>query len=634
MSDKMELKLLERVRSYMEKLISSAFEVLLFTFIMLVKSIFFNREISLTFTNIVFMLSSIGMVLVFTSFSLWFKRKIRIMILIFWDLVLTVFMIADMVYFRYFNDVISVPVLRQAVLMDTLQSSISSLFRISDIFFVFDILLFIAVLIITAGKTNFSGPTLKQRVISASSVLLIGICFVSYGFFDINRTMGSKIFDNVLDRTFFVQNIGIINYHGFDIYATVLKSTLGDKGISEERKKEVLQAFKSMEKKQGTNLTGAAKGYNLIVVQAEAFQNMLIDMKVNGREVTPNLNRFIKKSAYFKNYFSQTAQGSTSDAEFLSNASYYPLTEGSVYFRYPNNTFDTLPKAMKGLGYKTYAMHAYKGSYWNRSFVYPVIGFDHFYNMPDYKFNESVGWGLGDKSFFKQSVDKLKKIDSPFHAFLISLSAHHPYDAFNDISNFDVAPYEHTFLGNYLKAQHYADEALGELFMELENSGLMGNSVIVIYGDHAGIQKEKTEEYKEFLNLNDNAELRLIQMSKVPLIIHFPGDKAAGVRETAGGQIDLYPTLANLYGIKPAYALGKDLFNSDIGYAVFRNGNITDGTTAYIKSANLCFDIVSGQERDLNTLSEKIEFAEKQLEVSDDIISGNLISYFLKDKSK
>ena len=47
------------------------------------------------------------------------------------------------------------------------------------------------------------------------------------------------------------------------------------------------------------------------------------------------------------------------------------------------------------------------------------------------------------------------------------------------------APYmDGTKLGNYLKSAHYADEALGELIEQMDEAGLLENTVIVIYGDH------------------------------------------------------------------------------------------------------------------------------------------------------
>jgi len=47
----------------------------------------------------------------------------------------------------------------------------------------------------------------------------------------------------------------------------------------------------------------------------EALQHFVINSKMNGREITPNLNKLVKESLYFDNIYVQVAGGNTSDAE-------------------------------------------------------------------------------------------------------------------------------------------------------------------------------------------------------------------------------------------------------------------------------------------------------------------------------
>lgn len=63
------------------------------------------------------------------------------------------------------------------------------------------------------------------------------------------------------------------------------------------------------------NLTGVAKGKNVIIIQMEAMQNFLLGRSVDGQEVTPNLNRLTQSSIYFDNYFTQIGQGGQMDLE-------------------------------------------------------------------------------------------------------------------------------------------------------------------------------------------------------------------------------------------------------------------------------------------------------------------------------
>src|SRR5665647_617317 len=119
-------------------------ECFMFFLIVYYKCIKFNAEIMLN-NNFYLQVSTLGAVLLLTGISLLFKRKIRIPVLLVFDVLISIIMISDMVYFRYYNDVISVPVLMQAGLVGPeLKSSIMNLIRIKDLLFVVDLLAFLS----------------------------------------------------------------------------------------------------------------------------------------------------------------------------------------------------------------------------------------------------------------------------------------------------------------------------------------------------------------------------------------------------------------------------------------------------------------------------------------------------------
>ncbi len=143
----------------------------------------------------------------------------------------------------------------------------------------------------------------------------------------------------------------------------------------------------------------------------------------------------------------------------------------------------------------------------------------------------------------------MKKLKEPSFSFIITLTSHFPYDATDKYGEFDVGEYEGTLLGNYMKSIHYADEQLGVFLDKLEKENILDNSIIAIYGDHYAIPRENEKDLSNFLG-KDIDELNWIELQKVPLIIHTPDEKLKGVENGYCGQIDLYPTLANLLNIK------------------------------------------------------------------------------------
>ena len=98
---------------------------------------------------------------------------------------------------------------------------------------------------------------------------------------------------------------------------------------------------------------GAARGRNLIVVQVESLQDFVVDFTVGGQEVMPHLRRWTADSLRFTNVTDQTSEGRTSDAEFTTMTSLLPLDHGAVAFRFPGNHYAALPRVLTEHGYAT-----------------------------------------------------------------------------------------------------------------------------------------------------------------------------------------------------------------------------------------------------------------------------------------
>ena len=58
----------------------------------------------------------------------------------------------------------------------------------------------------------------------------------------------------------------------------------------------------------------------------------LLDI-INGKEITPNLNKFLEENIEFSNMFMQS-YSSTADSEFSTISSLYPMENGMSYSKY------------------------------------------------------------------------------------------------------------------------------------------------------------------------------------------------------------------------------------------------------------------------------------------------------------
>ncbi len=222
--------------------------------------------------------------------------------------------------------------------------------------------------------------------------------------------------------------------------------------------------------------TGLGHNKNLIVIQVEALQGFVIDHYYNGQEITPpNLNKLIKEqgTVYFDRYYQLIGRGNTSDAEFVSNNSLYPSMDEPTYTQYADNVFYGLPWILRDNGYTAWAFHGYEKEFWNRDNAYVNQGFERFISEEDYDVVESIGFGITDEEFFKQSMTYLKELDNldnnPFYSFIITLTSHNPFNMPEEYHVLEIEDkHKDTILGNYLQAIHYTDKALGEFIEDLK----------------------------------------------------------------------------------------------------------------------------------------------------------------------
>jgi len=610
-------------------------DILIFLLLVPLKILIYSKNLSNNSLSYGALLPPIlASVIILLSLAILLPRKRRSRTLFFFNLFISILIISDTNYYRYFKDLLSVLVIKNSFQLGAVKSSVDSLIKISDFLYFGDIFL---ILFLTPfyskflkGRINEQKPLKLAHRFSVFCVLFIigGFANGKY-FYELSKEQ-PKLLSTMYNKVYIAKNLGIINYHGLDLFNFIATDISKYTYVSQDKQNEIKNFLQTNASTSSNNLKGTAKDKNLIVIQVEALQQFVLNKSINNVEITPNLNRWIKRSAYFDNYFYQVSSGGTSDAEFVTNNSLYPAPSGAAYFIYAGNTYSALPRALADKGYDTAALHGYKETFWNRNIMYKTLGFKNFYGEKSYNVNESIGLGISDKEFFNQSLEKMKKLNNPFFSYLITLSSHYPFDDVNNYGSFPVGEFENTLLGNYFKAIHYTDAQLGMFLDKLEQNGLLDNSVVVIYGDHSAIPKNESTDLAKFLNIKDPDDLGWALLQKVPMAIHFPGDKNSGIISTFAGEVDLYPTLANLFDLPDSNMLGKDLFNTKDGSVIFRNGSFTDGNIFYLSQSNAYFEIKSGiQIHENEDLKAKKENTVTNLEYSDEILKHDLLKKYI-----
>jgi len=301
---------------------------------------------------------------------------------------------------------------------------------------------------------------------------------------------------------------------------------------------------------------GAYAGKNVIVIQVEALNTMVMQNKIGGAEVTPNLNALVNESWYFPNTFAETGMGNTADAEFIVNTSMYPPRGQAAPVAYVDRKIPALPRLLGEKGYDTFTVHANKVGYWNRKELYAALGFSRYYDRDFFHSEDMLNeMGSSDEVLFKRSAELLREVEAtttPFYAQLITLSAHTPFDVVPQRRRPLKTPsgLKGSMMGNYISAESYSDYALGQFVSQLKSDGIWNDSIVIIYGDHTAMNENSLSgkdgsAAKDLLGRSYSASDR----QRVPLIIHLPGQKNAELVTSTVGQVDIMPTIADLVGL-------------------------------------------------------------------------------------
>ena len=630
-----------RIKSFLQWLTQTKlgfFTIVLVTFWLKTYVIYltkFNLGAEGAMQNFLLFLNPLPAGLLLLGISLFFKGRKSYWILIATDLVLSLWLFANILYYREFSNFLSLSIIKTSgSTADNLGKSIVGITRATDFLTFIDIAFVIILMVSKIVKYDLRPLKLKFNLLLESiAVLLIGI----------NLMMAQKDRPGLLTRTF--DNSYIVKYLGMNEYAVydAFKTAQTSEQMAKANVSD-LQAVKKYLKlnyvKPNSAYTGVAKGKNVMVIHLESFQQFLIGYKWKGKEVTPNLNKLYhaKNTLSFSNFYNQVGQGKTSDAEMMLENSLFGLQSGSAMSSYgTSNTFESAPAILSQQGgYTTAVMHGGAGSFWNRNNAYKQFGYEYFMPLSYYQNKPKyyIGYGLKDKIFFSQSIKYIERLPQPFYLKLITVTNHYPYDL--DKKNQSIAKTEtgDETVDGYVQTAHYLDQAIGQLMRWLQKTGLAKNTLLVFYGDHYGISGNHHKASAELLNQDEFTNFDNLKFQRVPLMFHMKGLKG-GIKKTYGGEIDVLPTLLNLLGIKNQKTIqfGHDLLSKNAPQIVAqRNGDFI--TPLYAKVGSTYYDTKTGAEiikPDKKLKTELVAISNKvttQLSLSDRVIAGNLLRFY------
>lgn len=561
-------------------------------------------------------------VLIF-AIALLFKNRLRNVMIVAFSVIATLLLYFNLLYYRFFTDFLTLPVLFQTSNVSDIGSSILELTHFGDLFLLVDIIL-LSYLI--AAKKIPSVPRLKREPIILVSLAVV-LFLVNLSIAQAERP---QLLTRSFDREVIVKNIGILNYHVYDGYIQSQSSAQRVFADSSDIV-EVKNYAQAQHKEPDPELFGIAEDKNVVMISMESLQSFVINNTVNGEEVTPFLNDLIEDSYYFENFYHQTAQGKTSDSEFIVDNSMFGRDSGSVFFTHGTNDYNALPEILSNEGRHTSVMHANNKSYWNRDIMYQSLGYDQFFDVTHYDVTDenSVGWGLKDVDFFEQSIDLLQSQPEPYITKFITLTNHFPFELDEEDKMIDEFDSGSGTLNRYFPTVRYMDHAFERFFEEMKANGMYEDTIFIMYGDHYGISENHNAAMSQYLDKEEITPFDTTQLQRVPLIVHIPGHDKNETISTVGGQIDLKPTIMHLLGLSTRNDIqfGSDLFSPENeSMAVLRNGSVITDDLVYTN--NTCYNKQGEEVEDEAVCEPFVEKGMNDLEHSDRIIYGDLLRFF------
>ena len=579
--------------------------------------------------NLILLMNPYSLIALILSIFLFFKGKKAYWFIFIGGFLLTFLLYANVVYFRFFSDFLTFSTLNQASNVESMGGAVSASFKWYDFVYFIDTIVYLFILI-------FKRSWLDKRVFSKKFVPVvmaasIALFFLNLAFAETDRP---ELLTRTFDHKYLVKYLGPYNFTVYDGVKTIQNNQ--QKALaSEDDLTRVLNYTKQKNTEPNPEYYGIAKKKNIIKIHLESFQTFLINKKVNGKEVTPFLNKLSTGNddfRYYPNFFHQTGQGKTSDSEFTMDNSLYGLPQGSAYSLKGDNTYQSLPAILdQKEGYTSDVMHGDYKTFWNRDQIYKHFGIDKFYDATYYDMSDEnvVNLGLKDKPFFKASAEYQSKMKQPFYSHLITLTNHYPFTLNSEDASIDKPNTGDSTVDGYIQTAHYLDQALEQYINDLKTKGLYDDSVIMIYGDHYGISENHNNAMEKLLG-EQITPAKFTDLNRTGFWLKIPG-KNGTVDETYAGQMDVMPTILHLVGIdsKNYLMFGTDMLSKDHNDVIpFRNGDFITKDYKFVNGkvySNKNNELITTPPKDLEKNKKQVE---KDLEMSDDVLNGDLFRFY------
>ncbi len=376
--------------------------------------------------------------------------------------------------------------------------------------------------------------------------------------------------------------------------------------------------------------TGMFKNKNLIFILAEGFNEIAVD-----KDRTPTLYELTNSGFVFNNFYSPVFL-STTGGEFQATTGLIPTQEILKLWKSESPKMSyALGNSFGSIGYRAQSYHNWTYTYYKRQETMKTLGFNNYLGCGNgLEQRMDCKWLPLDSEMINVTTPDYLGQEGNFVTYYVSVSGHSPYNSGDNIAklHFETVkdlPYSDT-VKYYLASQVELDKMVETLIKKLEESGELDNTVIALVGDHYPYTLS-TEEMNEAASYTKDGT---IEVNRSNFILWNSAMKEKIEIDKVGSQIDVLPTILNLFGIDydSRLIIGKDILSNHEGLAIFSNRSWVTDYGSYNSSTRV-FTPKEGKELIGETQDEYVKRINNRVAnsftISKLIIDNNYYTYIL-----
>ena len=353
----------------------------------------------------------------------------------------------------------------------------------------------------------------KKRLISVGIAILAAVC----GF---SLFIQSSRFDDSLKIKMIKPQESYRKYGDYLTFTHSIRYIKGHKpeGYSEDKVEQISAQY--------PGIKGNGKKPNIIMIMNEALADFSSISDIETNEDYMPFIHGLTENTVKGDLFVSIFGGGTSKTEYeaLTSNSMAFMPKGSTpYVTYISRKTSSLATTLRAQGYGgMVAMHPYKGSGYKRNKVYPLLGFDKFYDLPEFNNAKVIRNHVSDEGNFDKIIEvyeqNRKKDKKPFFLFDVTMQNHSSYDRkwdnlSDDISTIKDYGDDVNIYLNLVKASDDAFKKLVEYFSNVDEP-----TMIIMFGDHQPkLNNHFYENVEKGFSLGD--EYKMFEKYNTPFVI-------------------------------------------------------------------------------------------------------------------